>query len=59
MAKNEVWPKKNKADGAKPKKVCCICRKDIQDGESYHYLRRKRLLYFHEDCYKEELGSNG
>lgn len=55
MAKSESWPKTEKRISGQPLKYCCACRKEIKDGEAYHYLRRRGIHYFHAACFEKEL----
>ena len=39
---------------------CILCGEPVKVGETYHTLEHNDAThYFHERCYKKELGRNG
>lgn len=51
MSKRPAWPKQEEY-GAKIKKICLLCQKEIEQGEWYDYVKPKsgRPEYVHHDC---------
>lgn len=51
MSKKPAWPKQEEY-GAKIKKICLLCQKEIEQGEWYDYIKTQRgaMDYVHHGC---------
>lgn len=49
--KKPAWPKQEEY-GAKVKKICLICGREIEQGEWYDYIKTQRgaMDYVHHGC---------